>query len=104
MQVVAIVPYVQKVSGQQEAPRLAARPVAWVRHPLVALSAPPPVSVFLEGVVPPVPCAQQAATPLVGQQTHAPAALLEPPLSVSAMMILLTVSAGQVKPPLPCHW
>jgi hypothetical protein len=65
MQVAAIVPCVQKVSGQQEAPRLDARAVAWVRHLLVALSALPHVSVFLEGVVPPVPCAQQAATPWV---------------------------------------
>jgi hypothetical protein len=103
MQVAAIVPCVQKVSGQQEALRLPARPVAWTRHPLVALSALPPVSVFLEGVVPPVLCAQQAATRMVGQETHAPAALLEPQLSVLAMMILLTVSASQGKPPLSCY-
>jgi hypothetical protein len=104
MQVAATVRCVCKVSGQREAPRQPARPVAWTIHPLVALSALPPVSVFLEGVVPPVTCAQQAATPLAGQQTHAQAALLEPQLSVLAMMILLTVSASQGKPPHSGHW
>jgi hypothetical protein len=99
MQVVAIVFSALKVSGQQEAPRLPARPVALARRPLVALSALLPVSVFLERVAPPVLRAQQAATPLVGRQTHAPAALLEPQLSAPAMMILLTVSASQGKWP-----
>jgi hypothetical protein len=99
MQVVVIVPCVQMAHGQQEVPWLAARPAAWARRPLVALSALPPVSVFPEGVVPPVPCAQQALTPSEGQQMHALAALLEPQLSVLAMMILLTVSASQGKPP-----
>jgi len=95
MQVAAIVPCVQQVSGQQEDPRLPARPVALARRPLVAPSVLLPASVFLEQVAPPVTSAQQAATPWVGQQTHAPAALLEPQLSAPAMMILLTVSASQ---------
>jgi hypothetical protein len=103
LQVAVIVPYVQTAPGRQEAQRLPARPVARARRPLMALSAQPPVSVLLEGVVPAVPCAQQAATPPVEQRTHAPAALLEPQLSVSAMMILLTVSASQGKwPPHSC--
>jgi hypothetical protein len=104
MQVAAIVPFVQQVSGQQEGPWLPARPVAWARRPLLALSALPPVSVFLEGVVQHVPCAQQAPGPQVGQQPHAPAAQLEPQLSVPAMMNLQTASVSQGKPPLSCFW
>jgi hypothetical protein len=102
-QVAAVVPCVRKASGQQEAQRLPAWAVVWARRPLVALSALPPVSVFLERVAQPVRSAQQAATPLVGRQTHAPAALLEPRLSVLATMILLTVSASQGKPFPPCY-
>jgi hypothetical protein len=67
MQVAAIAPCAKLVTGQREAPRLPAWAVAWARHPLVALSALPHVSVFLERVVPPVPCAQLARTPLVGR-------------------------------------
>jgi len=73
--------------------------VVWVRRPLVALPALLPVSVFLEGVVPPVACAKLAPTPLVDQLPHAPAALPGPPLSALAMMILPTVSASQGKAP-----
>jgi len=88
---------VPAVSGQQEAQRLAARPVAWARHPLLAQPALRPVSVLLEGVVPPVLRAQLAPTPLVGHSTHAPAALQAPLQSVPAMMILLIASVSQGK-------
>jgi hypothetical protein len=86
---------VPTVSGQQEAQKLAARPVAWATHPLLARPALRPVSVLLEGVVPPVLRAQLAPTPLVGHSTHAPAALQAPPLPAPAMMILLIASVSQ---------
>jgi hypothetical protein len=96
--VAAIVLSVPTVSGQQEAQKLAARPVAWATHPLLARPALRPVSVLLEGVVPPVLRAQLAPTPLVGHSTHAPAALQAPPLPAPAMMILLIASVSQDLP------